>query len=136
MSNTIGYARMSKNEQNPAAQEAELHAEGRSIAHIANVLGVGASSVSRALARLDQNTEAAAADEWRGCSSATPSPTRRQLRSTTCTGRLGECLSYRTRSIGGAGAHRRPRHPCRHPQDLPSHTQRGHRRGAGAPRQP
>ncbi|MEO8906882.1 MAG: recombinase family protein [Microbacteriaceae bacterium] len=42
-----------------------LRAEGRSIAHIASVLGVGASSVSRALAKLDQHSTAAAPRERR-----------------------------------------------------------------------
>lgn len=41
-----------------------MRAEGRSIAHIAGVLGVGASSVSRALMKLDQN-EAARTGERR-----------------------------------------------------------------------
>ncbi|QAY65005.1 recombinase family protein (plasmid) [Xylanimonas allomyrinae] len=36
------------------AAAARLHAEGESIAHIARVLGVGASSVSRALAKWDE----------------------------------------------------------------------------------
>lgn len=37
------------------AEVRRMRAEGRSIAHIANVLGVGASSVSRALIKLDHN---------------------------------------------------------------------------------
>ena len=40
------------------AEARRMRAGGRSISHIANVLGVGASSVSRALATVDQNTAA------------------------------------------------------------------------------
>lgn len=42
------------------AEARRMRAGGRSIAHIANVLGVGASSVSRALAKVDENTPAPA----------------------------------------------------------------------------
>ncbi len=47
------------------AEARRMRAEGRSIAHIATVLGVGASSVSRALAKLDQDTAAAPAAKRR-----------------------------------------------------------------------
>ena len=41
------------------ADARRMRAEGRTIAHIASVLGVGASSVSRALSNLDQNESVA-----------------------------------------------------------------------------
>ncbi|MDN4640475.1 recombinase family protein [Agreia sp. PsM10] len=47
------------------AEARRMRAEGRSIAHIAGVLGVGASSVSRAFAKLDQPTSVAAPAERR-----------------------------------------------------------------------
>jgi DNA invertase Pin-like site-specific DNA recombinase len=47
------------------AEARRMRAHGRSIAHIAGVLGVGASSVSRALAKGDQTTRAGAPPERR-----------------------------------------------------------------------
>lgn len=44
------------------AEARRMRADGRSIAHIAGVLGVGASSVSRALAKLDQDAATATAE--------------------------------------------------------------------------
>lgn len=44
------------------AEARRMRADGRSIAHIAGVLGVGASSVSRALAKLDQETTTTTAE--------------------------------------------------------------------------
>lgn len=40
------------------AEAERMRAEGKSIAHIAGVLGVGASSVNRALGRAEQPAEA------------------------------------------------------------------------------
>jgi DNA invertase Pin-like site-specific DNA recombinase len=47
------------------AEARRMRAEGRSIAHIATVLGVGASSVSRALAKVDQDPTATSPAERR-----------------------------------------------------------------------